>query len=298
MWEFWSCRINTCRSPFLPLTPACPLDTKCMYWLQKHAICMASKICIKKKALFSKRIIIYHVAFWKTGFVLSSFLLQSYFIFYCKPHFCRPEFESGKDLFSCCVWVKGSDEQESRLTQRWMFLKTWDVLLFWLKICCRPEIPAYWWRNMKCFSSTLPLNSRSSSLARRQIVNPHCEAASGRALGPYFRGQIHHVWCGWCSHNSSLTGVMFAGIIQHSINTRAWKKYGGFIKTVNRKSKKKRHAGFPWPRGMCYYCSCHLLMTKEMPYRNRKHIYWNRSRCQSFFLINKVFIRTILSFHI
>lgn len=120
-----------------------------------------------------------------------------------------------------------------------MFLKTCNALLFWLKICCRPEIPSYWWRNVKCFSSILPLISRSSSLARRQIVNPHCEAASGRALGPYFRGQIHHVWCGWCSHNSSLTGVMFAGIIQHSINTRAWKKYGGFIKTVNRKSKKK-----------------------------------------------------------
>lgn len=109
-------------------------------------------------------------------------------------------------------------------------------------------------------SSALPLNSRSSSLSHRRIVNPHCGAASGRALGPYFRGQIHHVWCGWCSHNSSLTGVMFAGIIQHSINTRAWKKYGAFIKTVNRQSllqknreRKKRHVGFPWPRGMRYY---------------------------------------------
>lgn len=86
-------------------------STKCMYRLQKHAICMASKICNKKKSLFSKRIIIitYHVAFWKTGFVLSSFLLQSYFIFYCKPNFSWPEFESGKDFFSCWVWVKGSD---------------------------------------------------------------------------------------------------------------------------------------------------------------------------------------------
>lgn len=108
-------------------------------------------------------------------------------------------------------------------------------------------------------SSTLPLNPPSSSLSRRQIVNPHCGAASGRALGPYFRGQIHHVWCGWCSHNFSLTGVMFAGIIQRSINTRAWRKYGAFIKTVNRTSflqkpeEKKRITGFPRNWGLrCY----------------------------------------------
>lgn len=124
-------------------------------------------------------------------------------------------------------------------------------------------------------SSTLLLSPPSSSLLRRQIVNPHCGAAYGRALGPYFRGQIHHVWCGWCSHNSSLTGVMFSGIIQRSINTRAWRKYGAFIKTVNRKSflqkpekkKKKRITGFPevYPRFVLLYCSCHLMMTKEMP---------------------------------
>lgn len=114
-------------------------------------------------------------------------------------------------------------------------------------------------------SSTLPLSPPSSSLLCRQIVNPHCGASYGRALGPYFRGQIHHVWCGWCSHNSSLTGVMFSGIIQCSINTRAWRKYNAFIKTVNRKyflqkPKEKRITGFP--RFALLYCSCHLTMTK------------------------------------
>lgn len=103
-------------------------------------------------------------------------------------------------------------------------------------------------------SSTLSLSPPSSSLLCWQIVNPHCGASSGRALGPYFRGQIHHVWCGWCSHNSSLTGIMIAGIIQHSINTRAWRKYGAFVKTVNRKSflqkpeKKKNNDSLAFPR--------------------------------------------------
>lgn len=143
---------------------------------------------------------------------------------------------------------------------------------------------------MKCFSLAslrLCLSTLDLLLSHRWIVNPHCGAASGRALGPYFRGQIHHVWCGWCSYNSSLTGVMFAGIIQHSINTRAWKKYGAFIKTVNRQSllqknreKKTRRLSLT-SRYALLYCSCHLMMTEEMPYRNNsgKQIYWNRSTC-------------------
>lgn len=157
-----------------------------------------------------------------------------------------------------------------------MFLKTRDELLLWLKICCRPEIPADWWQNMKCFSLRLYLfNSRSFSRSRRQIVNPHCRAASGRASGHISEHKIHHVWCGWCSHNSGLTGVMFAGIIQPSINTRAWKKYGAFIKTVNRNREGEKCAGFPWPE----VCVIILLIIAKRNSK-RKHIYGKRLKSQ------------------
>jgi len=185
------------------------------------------------------------------------------------------------------VWVKGS---------------VWQGLcLTWGECFWRPATSFYCdWRfvagqkylltDCEMFlSSTLPLSPPSSSLLRRQIVNPHCGASYGRAPGPYFRGQIHHVWCGWCSHNSSLTAVMFSGIIQRSINTRAWRKYNAFIKTVNRKyfqqkPEEKRITGFP------EVCVIILLMPSDDDKTNanrnnsRKLMYWNRLKYHILFL--------------
>lgn len=70
---------------------------------------------------------------------------------------------------------------------------------------------------------------------RWEIINPHCGAASGLICCPYFRVLIHLQWCAWCPHNSICTWIRFASITQSFINSRDWKKYSSFIKTVNLK---------------------------------------------------------------
>ncbi len=147
------------------------------------------------------------------------------------------------------------------------------------------------WLIVKCFSLSPP----SSSLLRRQIVNPHRGASYGRAPGPYFRGQIHHVWCGWCSHNSSLTAVMFSGIIQRSINTRAWRKYNAFIKTVNRKyflqkPEEKRITGFPEVSIIILLMPSDDDKTNANRNNSRKLMYWNiKNMFFSFFNVRFIF---------